>query len=99
MEPVPDGVRWPPQTGRLSAGQAARLEAALAAPCRAWEPGVWPLYPRLRGHGAPRDTLPQDWRPILVQLQEAGRPVRSISAPLNQDSHAGLASIAHSPSP
>ncbi len=97
--PVSDADRWPPVHGRLGAAQVAQLEAALANPCRAWEPDLWPAHPPLlRARNAPPPPPPQDSTPIFVNLREAGRPARPLSAPRDRDSHAAvLRAVAYSP--
>lgn len=86
----PDHERWPPGHGRLSARQVEAIEAALADPCRAWEPDVWPALPRMRGQRRPEPPLPfQDSTPIYVQIEEMGRAPRIIWAPREHRTHAG----------
>lgn len=86
---APDHVRWPPTYGRLAASQATILEAALADPCRAWEPDLWPWNPPLRpARAQPAPPHPFDWTPTHVWLQEMGRPPRMITEPNEHDSHA-----------
>lgn len=84
----PDHQRWPPSHGRLAAHQVEAIEAALADPCRAWEPDFWPALPRLRGQPRPPPPLPfQDSTPILVEIEEMGRPPRRIAPPREHPSH------------
>ena len=99
VDPAPDEERWPPATGRLRPQQAKALDDALAAPCRAWEPDIWPMHPPIRGARSPSRPPPQDWTPIFVELKEPGRPARRISGPLDRRSYVGtIARIAYGPS-
>lgn len=77
----PETERWPPRHGRLNPEQAALLDAALADPCRAWEPDVWPWDPPLRRPGRPGPPPPQDFAPVYVELTEPGRPPRRLAGP------------------
>ena len=87
----PDHERWPPAHGRLATQQVTAIEAALADPCRAWEPDGWPSRPRLRGQSRPGAELPlQDSTPIHIQIQEMGRPPRAIWPPRDHPSHAAV---------
>ena len=96
---APDHVRWPPTHGRLGADKAAALEAALAAPCRAWEPDLWPWNPPMRSADAePGPPHPYDWSATHVWIREMGRPARMITEPNARDSHAEtLRDIAYYP--
>lgn len=88
--PPSDAERWPPVHGRLAPSQAAAVEQALADPCRAWEPDLWPWDPPLRRPRAqPGPPPPPDWTPAYVELREAGRAPRRITAPNERESHAG----------
>lgn len=93
-----DDVRWPPQTGRLNPDLVATLERALADPCRAWEPDIWPRAIPLRGQRPrPADPLPQDWTGTYVDLREGAR-VRQIAASDNRVSlQSILVNVARSP--
>lgn len=93
----PDDVRWPPQTGRLNADQAAALDAALDNPCRAWEPDLWPWDPPMRGrHRQTAQLLPADWTPTYVELREGGR-TRQIGAGNRESLQSVLVSVASYP--
>jgi hypothetical protein len=96
----PDEERWPPESGRLNADQAAALEAALNDPCRAWEPDIWPWDPPRRGWlQRPAPPLPQDWTPTYVEIREGDR-VRQIARPGHVDTLQGiLVSVAAGPRP
>lgn len=86
--PPTDDERWPPVEGRLSPGRAARLEAALKDPCRAWDPDFWPWrLPLKRAVDGSRIQLcPPDGGAYLVELTEPGRPARRIGAGCINDS-------------
>lgn len=89
--PPPDHIRWPPEHGRLSRSKTELLEAALADPCRAWEPDLWPWNPPLRpARRQPGPPHPADWTPIHVWIREMGRPPRMITEPNERDSHAEM---------
>jgi hypothetical protein len=93
-----DDVRWPPQTGRLSPDLVATVERALADPCRAWEPDIWPRSIPLQGQvRRPAAPLPQDWTGTYVDLREDMR-VRQIGAADNRASLQNLlVNVARSP--
>jgi hypothetical protein len=97
--PPPDHVRWPPTFGSLSASQASALEAALANPCRALEPDLWPWNPPLRRSRAqPGPPHPHDWTPTHVWIEEMGRPARRLTASNERSSHVGaIVSVARYP--
>lgn len=81
--PKTDEERWPPETGPLAAEVVARLEAALADPCRAWDPDVFPWeQPLLRRneYGEDRRICPPDGGVYLADITEPGRPRRGIGA-------------------
>lgn len=78
-----DDERWPPVTGRLSAQQSATLEAALADPCRAWDPDHYPAVVPLRrpvdGYEDIR-PCPPDGSAYIAEITEPARPRRLIGA-------------------
>lgn len=71
---------WPPKAGRLSARQAAQMEAAWRDPCRAWDPNWWPhdLPLNRRIDGSRRRLCPQDSSRIHADMAEAGEPRRRV---------------------
>lgn len=82
-----DGPAAPPTHGRLLPLQVERVEAALADPCRALEPDMWPdvvpyvLPPPTPGVipvPPPVWTPPPDFAPVYVELTEPGREPRMI---------------------
>lgn len=75
-------LRWPPQSGRLPAETAQALEAALADPCRAWDPDRYPYDQPLRRSedGNDRRICPPDGGAYLADITEPGRPRRPLSA-------------------
>lgn len=78
-----DDERWPPQTGLLPAETAARLEAALADPCRAWDPDYFPYDQPLRRrneYGTDRQLCPPDGGYYAADITEPGRARRGIGA-------------------
>lgn len=79
-------VRSPPASGRLTAETAARMEAAWADPCRAWEPDSAPwATPLLRPEAGSRARVREcpGSAPIIAEITEAGRPPRLIFYPCN----------------
>lgn len=99
---------WPAVSGRLSAAQAERLDRALADPCRALEPDVWPLSPPVRvapaDAAAPLPSPPPPYRPPLdysprrALLHEPGRPSRPVAGtPARSTLNGVLAEIATGP--
>ncbi|MDP3658347.1 MAG: hypothetical protein Q8R45_15440 [Brevundimonas sp.] len=84
--PQVEEVRFPPLSGRLAAEAAARMEAAWADPCRAWEPdsAPWaiPLTRPDAGSRARERVCPGS-APVIAEITEAGRPPRLISYPCN----------------
>lgn len=74
--------RWPPQTGRLALSTAAALEAALADPCRAWDPDYFPFAQPLRRavNGNDSRLCPQDGGYYAADITEPGRARRGIGA-------------------
>ena len=71
---------WPPKEGRLSARQAAQMEAAWSDPCRTWDPDWWPHEIPLnrRIDGSRRRVCAQDSSAIFADMTEAGRPRRRV---------------------
>ena len=86
--PTTDDERWPPVEGRLSLQRAARLEAALNDPCRAWDPDFWPWEVPLkrRVDGARTRPCPPDGGAYYAEIVEPGRPARRIGAGCINDS-------------
>ncbi|HEY1224400.1 MAG TPA: hypothetical protein VGE54_04150 [Brevundimonas sp.] len=82
QRPPTDDERWPPISGRLSLQQAATLEAALADPCRAWDPDYYPHEVPLRrsADGWNVRPCPPDGGSYIVDITEPGRPRRGIGA-------------------
>jgi hypothetical protein len=81
---ITDEQRFPARSGRLAPGKAARMEAAFADPCRAWEPDGMPLEVPLRrpenGSGPPIRLCPPDSASYLAEIAERGRPPRQVYA-------------------
>lgn len=78
-----DEERWPPETGALPAETAARIEAALADPCRAWDPDYFPWEQPLRRrdeYGMDRRMCPPDGGYYKADITEPGRVRRGIGA-------------------
>lgn len=74
---------WPPQTGLLPAATVATLEAALADPCRAWDPDYFPYDQPLRRrdeYGNDHRLCPPDGGYYAADITEPGRPRRGIGA-------------------
>lgn len=83
-----DDERWPPQTGPLNAETAARLDAALADPCRAWDPDYFPYDQPLRRrdeNGMRRRLCPPDGGYAMADITERGRPRRGVGAGCSND--------------
>ena len=81
--PPTDDERWPPRTGRLAPEAVAAIEAALADPCRAWDPDYFPYdQPLLRRdeYGERRRICPPDGGYYAADITEPGRPRRGIGA-------------------
>lgn len=79
--------RWPPQVGLLPAATAAALEAALADPCRAWDPDYFPYAQPLRRSedGGRSRICPPDGGYYTADITEPGRARRGIgSACINE---------------
>lgn len=74
--------RWPPQVGLLPAATEAALEAALADPCRAWDPDYFPYaQPLLRSEDGGRSRIcPPDGGYYAADITEPGRARRGIGA-------------------
>lgn len=75
-------LRWPPLAGRLPAHTAQAIEAALADPCRAWDPDHFPYAQplRRREYGNDSRICPPDGGAYLADITEPGRPRRAVSA-------------------
>jgi hypothetical protein len=75
-------LRWPPQTGRLPERTARAIEAALADPCRAYDPADFPFAQplRRRENGSDSRMCPPGGSRYLADVTEQGRPRRAISA-------------------
>ncbi|MEA3044057.1 MAG: hypothetical protein QOH47_1895 [Sphingomonadales bacterium] len=75
---------YPARSGRLAPGKAARMEAAFADPCRAWEPDGMPNEVPLRraenAGGPPIRLCPPDSASYLAEIAERGRPPRQVYA-------------------
>ncbi|WP_029418187.1 hypothetical protein [Brevundimonas bacteroides] len=73
-------LRWPPESGQLPAETAQAIEAALADPCRAWDPAHYPYDQPLRRREAGNDRriCPPDGGVYLADITEPGRPRRPI---------------------
>lgn len=82
--PMTEEQLYPARTGRLGPAQAARMEAAFADPCRAWEPDGMPSeVPLLRPERAdspPIRLCPPDSASYLAEITEGGRPPRQVYA-------------------
>jgi hypothetical protein len=81
MESDPD-LRWPPRTGRLPDQTARTIEAAMADPCRAWDPDYFPYNQPLRrsDDGNDRRICPPDGGYYAADITEPGRARRGIGA-------------------
>lgn len=84
--PRTEEVRFPPVSGRLPAEAAARMEAAWADPCRAWEPDSAPwatplLRPDTGGRARVRECSGS--APVIAEITEGGRPPRLVFYPCN----------------
>ena len=73
-------ILWPPTEGRLSAPQAAQMEAAWSDPCRAWDPYWWPRDIPLNRtvDGSNRGACPPNPAVIFADMVEAGGPRRRV---------------------
>lgn len=86
QEPQEAVIQFPPASGRLPAEAAARMEAAWADPCRAWEPDSAPwATPLLRPDAGSRARVREcpGSAPVIAEITEAGRPPRLIYYPCN----------------
>lgn len=74
--------RWAPQTGLVPANMVAALEAALADPCRAWDPDYYPAaQPLLHSeNGNNIRVCPPDGGYYAADITEPGRARRGIGA-------------------
>ena len=74
--------RWPPQAGPLDTATAAAIEAALADPCRAWDPDYFPHAQPLRRaeDGGNIRICPPDGGYYAADITEPGRARRGIGA-------------------
>lgn len=81
LQSDPD-LRWPPRTGRLPDQTARAIEAALADPCRAWDPDYFPYDQPLRRPLDGRDVqlCPPDGGYYAADITEPGRTRRGIGA-------------------
>lgn len=75
-------LRWPPQMGRLPDRTVRTIEAALADPCRAWDPDYFPYAQPLlrREEGRDGRLCPPDGSYYAADITEPGRARRGIGA-------------------
>ena len=97
--PMTDEQLYPARTGRLEPVRAARMEAAFADPCRAWEPDGMPHQVPLRrpenGNGPPIRLCPPDSASYLAEIAERGRAPRQVyAACINQTATFTLIDVA-----
>lgn len=74
--------RFPPTSGRLSAKQAARMDAAYRDPCRGWDPASWPSrLPLNRTIDGSRIRICQpDGAYYIADIIEGGAPPRRVQS-------------------